>query len=73
MSTYGSRLRGRLDLAGQKQFGQVGMAFPESFFEEKFQQDLAGGPVGQRVAKRAGKCPVCFQYRAANLSCGCDY
>jgi hypothetical protein len=67
--TYGSKLRARLDLAGQKQFGQVGRAFPESFFEEVFQRKVTGG----FDVKKHGKCGQCFQVRSANGKCGCDY
>jgi hypothetical protein len=65
MSTYGSRLRARLDLAATKQFGQVGMAFPESFFEEIYQQKLLGGFDAKKICD---KCNV-----ALPKTNHCDY
>jgi hypothetical protein len=68
MSTYGAKLRARLDLAHQPQFGQVMHAFPEDFYEELFQAKLSGG----YDLSRNGTCNECFQVRSVNGKCGCE-
>jgi hypothetical protein len=68
MSTYGAKLRARLDLRHTKQFGQVGMQFPESFYEEIFQAKVTGG----YDKNRDGTCNRCFQVRSRNGACGCE-
>lgn len=75
ISTYATRLRGRLDLQNQKQFGQPGYHKPsDEVIEQQYQKELQGGfelYVGRGAQRRKNTCETCFQVLTATGTCGC--
>lgn len=69
MSTYGARLRARLDPKHpcNQSFNQPAFRMSEEAEEEIFQEKLTGG----YNTKRSNRCERCFTAKSANGSCNC--